>query len=62
MSQPLVKDRSATISSGNVLQATAPTAEEIAQREEEKRKREEEIRRSESSLRQWLHDHLPLFF
>jgi len=62
VSQPLVKDRSATISSGNVLQATAPTAEEIAQREEEKRKREEEVRRSESSLRQWLHDHLPLFF
>lgn len=62
VSQPLVKDRSATISSGNVLQATAPTAEEIAQREEEKRRREEEVRRSESSLRQWLHDHLPLFF
>lgn len=62
VSQPLVRDRSATISSGNVIQATAPTDEEIAQREEAKRKREEEVRRSESSLRQWLHDHFPLFF
>jgi hypothetical protein len=62
VSQPLVKDLSTTISSGNVIQATAPTDEEIAQREEAKRKREEEVRRSESSLRQWLHDHFPLFF
>ena len=60
--QPLTKDRSAPIAADAVIRVVAPTEEEIAQREEEKRKREEEIRSHESSLRQWLHDHLPLFF
>lgn len=60
--QPLVKDRSAPITAGGVVRAAAPTDEEVAKREEERRRREEEVRRNESSLRQWLHDHLPLFF
>jgi len=62
VSQPLIKDRSTSIPAGSVIRAAAPTDQEIAQREEERQKREEEVRRNESSLRQWLHDHLPLFF
>ncbi len=62
VAQPLIKDRSSSIPAGSVIRAAAPTDEEIAQREEERQKREEEVRRNESSLRQWLHDHLPLFF
>jgi hypothetical protein len=62
VAQPLIKDRSSSIPAGSVIRVAAPTDEEIAQREEERQKREEEVRRNESSLRQWLHDHLPLFF